>query len=313
MNTAGHAMRQDKDRSGKWLLTHHGDSVLRLAGITGFSSWRALQTETVAPRRLPDGLIELRFRGESEPTLVLVEIETYPDADVDRQLLDDLMLIAVDRNVVPEVVSLVLKPKGKLTVAGNSERTSPRGQTRISGSWPVVRLWELEAEALLAVGDVGLVPWVSLTRTTLEPEELMTRCRDRIVQVPDANDRAGLIAVTQILAGLAFPDRRFLNLFGGPQVMIESPVLDEVKELIRQRLEAEVTNKVTAEVAAKTREAVLREAVIAVLEARFGALPAERLAALHAVTEEARLRALPPLAGTCPDLAAFFAGLSSGQ
>jgi hypothetical protein len=26
-------MREEKDRSGKWLLTHHGDSLLRLAGM----------------------------------------------------------------------------------------------------------------------------------------------------------------------------------------------------------------------------------------------------------------------------------------
>ena len=62
-------MRQDKDRSGKWLLTHHGDAILKLGGITDFSSWKALQPETVAPRRLPDGLIEVRFPGESEQPL----------------------------------------------------------------------------------------------------------------------------------------------------------------------------------------------------------------------------------------------------
>src|SRR5690349_11394953 len=129
-------MRQDKDRSGKWLLTHHGDAILRLGGITGFTAWKALQPETVAPRRLPDGVIEVRFPGDPEPRLVLVEIETYPDADADRQVLDDLMLIAVDRRVVPEVVALVLKPKGKLVVTGAAERTSPRGQTRVGGSWP---------------------------------------------------------------------------------------------------------------------------------------------------------------------------------
>src|SRR5581483_9392854 len=197
----------------------------QVGGITGFSSWKAVQAETVAPRRLPDGLIEVRFPGETEPTLVLVEIETYPDADVDRQLLDDLMLIAVDRKVVPEVVSLVLKPKGNLSVTGSAERIGARGRTRIGGTWPVVRLWELDAETLFAAGDVGLIPWVPLTRSTDSPDVLMTRCRDRLAVVPDPADRAGLIAVTYILAGLAFPDRRFLNLFGGAKVMIDSPVL----------------------------------------------------------------------------------------
>jgi hypothetical protein len=292
-------MRQDKDRSGKWLLTHHGDAILRLGGITGFSSWKALQAETVAPRRLPDGLLEVRFAGDTEPTLVLVEIETYPDSDADRQVLDDLMLIAVDRKTVPEVVSLVLKPKGNLNVTGASDRTSPRGRTRIGGSWPVVRLWELDAETLLNSPDVGFIPWAPLARTTLSPDELMTRCRDRLVQVPDANDRAGLVAVTQILAGLAFPDRRFLKLFGGAEVMIESPVLDEVKEILRQRYEADGRRK------------ALQEAILANLEARFGAVPPERVESLKTITDENRLKTLLRLAATCPDLDAFVAGLTA--
>lgn len=294
-------MRQDKDRSSKWLLTHHGDAVLRLGGLSGFTSWKALQAETVAPRRLPDGLLEVRFAGAPEPVLVLVEIETYPDSDADRQVLEDLMLIAVDRKVVPEVVSLVLKPKGNLKVTGSSERTSARGQTRVSGSWPVVRLWELEADQLLAAGDAGLVPWVPLTKSALAPEELMTRCRDRLAQVADPNDRAGLMAVTQILAGLAFPDKRFLDLFGGAKAMIDSPVIDEVKEILKKQYEAEFTAK------------ALRGAVVATLETRFGTVPAERLAPVQAIADETRLKELHRLAITCPDVDTFVAGLSTGK
>jgi hypothetical protein len=306
-------MRQDKDRSSKWLIAHHADAILRLGGITDFSSWKALHAETVAPRRLPDGLIEVRFPGTKEPIFVLVEIETYPDSDADRQVLDDLMLIAVDRKIVPEVVSLVLKPKGKLVVTGAAERVGPRGGTKLGGSWPVVRLWELEAETLLASPDVGVIPWVPLAHTTLGPDELMTRCRDRLIQVPDPNDRAGLIAVTQILAGLAFPDRRFLNLFGGAKLMIESPVLDEVKELIREQMREEVQKEVREEVRVQARVQAIREGVLAALEARFGTVPPEQIALLNAITDETQLKALHRLAVTCPDLAAFVAGLKPVQ
>ncbi len=300
-------MRQDKDRSSKWLLAHHGDAVLRLGGISGFTTWKALQAETIAPRRLPDGLIEVRFPGEAEPTLVLVEIETYPDSDADRQVLDDLMLIAVDRKVVPEVVSLVLKPKGNLTVTGTSHRTGPRGQTQIRGSWPVVRMWELDAEPLLSSPDVGLVPWAPLARTALKPDDLMQRCRDRFLQVPDPNDRAGLIAVTQILAGLAFPGRRFLDLFGGPQVMIESPVLDEVKELIREQVREQLREQVREQVRAQA----IQENILATLELRFGSVPPDRVASLSTVTDETRLKTLHRSAVTCSNVDAFVAELTS--
>jgi len=286
-------MRQDKDRSSKWLLSHHADAVLKLGGITGFTSWKAIQPETVAPRRLPDGLIEVRYPGETEPTLVLVEIESYPASDVDRQVLDDLMLIAVDRKVMPEVVSLILKPKGNVAVTGSAESVSRRGRTRIGGSWPVVRMWELDAEELFAAGDAGLIPWVPLAHTTQTPEVLMTRCRDRLASVPDPSDRAGLMVVTQILAGLAFPDKRFLDLFGGAKAMIESPVLDEVKQLIKVR--------------------AMQENVVDVLEARFGSIPKDRVLPLQTISDENRLRAMNRLAATCPDIDAFVAGLESGK
>jgi hypothetical protein len=192
---------------------------------------------------------------------------------------------------MPEVVSLVLKPEGNLTVSESAACVSRRGGTRVNGTWPVVRLWELEAEALLSACDAGLIPWVPLAHTTDTPEALMKRCRDRLATVADPKDRAGLMAVTQILAGLAFPDKRFLDLFGGAQAMIESPVLDEVKEILRNR--------------------TLREAVVGALEARFGSVPAARLAGLNTVTNEARLRALLGVAATCLNVDAFVAALES--
>lgn len=294
-------MRQDKDRGGKWLLTHHGDAVLRLGGITGFTAWTALQAETVAPRRLPDGLLEVRFPGEAEPTLVLVEIETYPDSDADRQVLDDLMLIAVDRKAVPEVVSLVLKPKGKLTVTGASEHVSPRGRTRIGGSWPVVRMWELDAEALLASPDVGVIPWVPLAHTTLPPDELMTRCRDRLVQVSDANDRAGLIAVTDVFVGLAFPGRSIFEVLRG------SPMFEKIFETAYRESPA-----LRETWRGLIHRQGLREATLVALEAQFGSVPAECAAGVDDVMDEDRLKTLHRLAVTCPDVGAFVAALNAG-
>lgn len=292
-------MRQDKDRASKWIITHHGDAILRLGGITGFTRWKPLQPEVVAPRRRPDGLLEVRFPNDPEPTLVLIEIETYPDNTADAQVLDDLMLIAVDRGVVPDVVSLVLKPKGNVSVTGRAERRSRRGGAILTGAWAVVRLWELEAEELFAAGDAGLVPWIPLARSDQPPEQLVTRCRDQLATVANPHDRAGLMAVAHILAGLAFPDRRFLDLFGGPEVMIESPVMDEVIEILRKRYEAQYKTEVHTESARQLAAEILAE--------RFGPVPGDVQTKLAALADLPRLKALVRLAATCPDLAAFAA------
>jgi hypothetical protein len=46
------------DKSSKWLIEHHGDSILRLAGVRDIVAWKPLPADLVQSRRLPDGVIE---------------------------------------------------------------------------------------------------------------------------------------------------------------------------------------------------------------------------------------------------------------
>ncbi|HEY1375911.1 MAG TPA: hypothetical protein VGF55_03920, partial [Gemmataceae bacterium] len=106
------------DRAGKWLIVHHGDAVLRLAGVTDIPAWQAVQTEVVQPRQLPDGLIEVERPGAGRPDLFVVEIATDPEARIAEQVFADLALVYLDRGVLPEAVVLVLRPKGRLRAPG---------------------------------------------------------------------------------------------------------------------------------------------------------------------------------------------------
>jgi hypothetical protein len=152
-------MREEKDRSAKWLIDHHGDSALRLGGVHGFTSWKPVHADLAHPRQLPDGLLEVQFPGEPTPELVVIEVATYPEARVQEQALRDAAIVLLDRRVVPEVILLVLHPKGNLHVQDSHEATSRRGRTGLRGRWTVVELWTLSAEQLLATQDIGLVPW----------------------------------------------------------------------------------------------------------------------------------------------------------
>src|SRR5438309_10722704 len=105
-------MRDDKDRSGKWLIDHCGGSALRLAGVTGFQRWRPHQAEVVQPKQLPDGFLEVFFAGRPEPDPFLLEIATFPERRVEEQVLRDALLVFLDRRMLPDVITLVLRPKG---------------------------------------------------------------------------------------------------------------------------------------------------------------------------------------------------------
>ncbi len=45
--------RDRKDRSANWIIERHGDSLLRLAKISGFTNWRPAQTVLSFPKGNP--------------------------------------------------------------------------------------------------------------------------------------------------------------------------------------------------------------------------------------------------------------------
>ena len=163
-------MREAKDRGSKWLLEHHGDSVLRLAGITGFERWRPAPTELVHPLESPDSVLEVFYPGREKPDPVIVEIATYPERRVNDQMARDAMIVLLAQDVLPTLLTLVLHPKGALSISGDHEWTCRPGRTRLTLQWQVIELWTLSADDLLATGDIGLMPLIPLAKIDGPPD-----------------------------------------------------------------------------------------------------------------------------------------------
>jgi hypothetical protein len=287
----GGVVREEKDRSAKWLLEHHGDAVLRLSGVRDFTSWRAVQPELVHPRQLPDGLLEVRFPGRPAPGLYVVEVATYPERRAEDEVARDAMLVFLDRGVVPEVITVVLAPRGNLRITGEWDKDSPEATTRLTCRSRVVELWMLSAEDLLAAGDVGLVPFVPLAHATEAPDVLLRRCREYIDREAPPAERPNLLAVAQVLARLRYNDPGLLGLLGGIQPMIESPAFDDLREYIRGEM--------------------CRKHILDNLSARFGTVPEDMASRVRAMQDNDRLEELHRFSAVCPDLEAFRARLAS--
>ena len=285
MEANGTMERSRYDRSTKWLLEHHGDLILQLAGVRDIEDWHALQAEVVEPRQLPDGLLEVWHAGRKDADFYIAEMWTYPDRRIGEQVMADATLVLHDRGVLPEVLVLVLCPKGNLEAEEETEVVSRAGWTRLRLKWRTIKLWTFSAESLLATGEPGIVPWVSLTQLEQPPEQVFQRCRAIIDEKGKQDEHENLLAVTQVLMGLQYNDPRLLRIFGGKEGMIESPVLQEVLR------ESNV----------KTTQNLL----IRVLTRRFGQLPADLIAALTTIADEARLNTLMDVAVDCPDLESF--------
>jgi hypothetical protein len=278
-------MRQDKDRCGKWLTGHHGDVILKLAKVTGFVSWRAAQAELVAPRRLPDGLLEVTFPGQKGADPFIIEIETFADRGIALQVFEDNLLTRIERGVVPDVIVLVLRPKGKAQVEHQFDESSRHELTSLAGSFRVIELWKLDADDLFAANDVGMIPWVPLTRFSGPPEQILRQCRERIDRQATPAEHEALLAVTTLLTSVVFDDEALLNIFGGTRAVIESPLL----------------NRILAQKEQQARQADVLHA----LQIRFKGVPDDLAEKVRAVQDAQYLTDLHEFAIVCPDLEAF--------
>lgn len=277
----------DFDKGGKWMIQHYGKSILWIGGVREVVAWRSLQAEVVQPGQLPDGLVEVQLAGRKKPDYFILELGTYPEKRLTEQIVRDLLLGFLDRRVLPEVVAVLLRPKGKYRVPAEVTLRSRLGWSRLQGGWRVVELWTLPAEELLAADDVGLIPWVPLTNFAGPPEPLLQQCRERIDRQAPADQRANLLAVAQVMARLRFGNSLLLTILGGSQIMIESILIQEIVAKGRQR------------------------DIVKVLTNRLGPVPQELIAALQTITEEAKLDELLDLALSCRDLEAFRVRLQS--
>ncbi len=227
-------MRFRYDKSSKWLIEHHADAILRLAGLTGIRTWKAVNPELVQPRQLPDGLVEVQLEGRAANDLFLLEIYTYPDSRIPGELADDLMLTYIDRRRLPEVLTLILHPKGNLQAPPSHRVASPLGWSGLAFSWQVVELWKVPVGPLLAAKDPGLVPWLLLTQLDREPSAVLHDARD-ILGNAMPSELESLQIATQILGRLRYNDEGLFAILGGKKAMIESPVFKEIIAETRQK------------------------------------------------------------------------------
>ncbi len=108
--------RKTKDKSGKWLLEHFGEQLLRVGGVEDVLVCRPAQAQLVLPEQTPDGLLDVWRRGRPDPEPVLVELATYPEQRVVEQVIRGMMLTYLDRGTLPDAIVYVFQPKGQYQV-----------------------------------------------------------------------------------------------------------------------------------------------------------------------------------------------------
>ncbi len=277
--------RERFDIGSKWLLQNQGKGALLVGGLENVQRAEPMPSEIVQNRRYPDGLLRVFLGDDSRPHPVLIEIATYPERRALRQALNDLTLAYSALGHLPELLMLILRPKGRFRIEGQHAIQSELGLARMVIQWRTVELWTLPAEHFLAEGDVGAMPWVPLMHMDGPPDPILKRCAARIEREADARQQGNLLAVSEVMAGLRFGDSELLGHFRGKQAMIESPVV--------RRWKAEAAHTL----------------ILAVLKNRFKTIPRNVTKLLRAIQDEEKLTSLCVLASECPTLDSFRAAL----
>jgi hypothetical protein len=178
---------------------------------------------------------------------------------------------------------------------GQHQATAPDGSIRLAWTYQVIRLWEMNAEQVLAIGRPALLALVGQTRIT-QPEVVLPQVIDTFKTVPDAEQQYRLFSA-------------FVDLISDEEIltMVEK-MLDDEELLIDTPFLRRMQREREAGALMKLRENILKT-----LETRFS--PAvdqmqQATATLDQVTEEARLDTLFLTALQVENLAAFQAVLN---
>jgi hypothetical protein len=274
--------------------------LLHLIHLQGVVRWQAAHNVLSYPKQVPDGLLDVTFIRKDSPDPFLVEIETYPDADTLEQVRRDLAMVILTRGVIPDILVLVLLPKGNQRIEPEQIAASAHGLTEVRIKAQVVNLWTVPAEDLLATGDVGLIPWVPLTQFDGPPRVLLEECRNRIEEHARPEEKGNLLAVTRTMVEARYNDLKLVSLFGDQGMSLATALL---KLPAGQRL---IANKEKDAVRKKSRSIIL-----GLLRKRFGDVPKSIPNQLRAIKSQRKLDILLELVGDCRSLDAFEKAMGS--
>jgi hypothetical protein len=289
------------DRSSKWLISRHGDVLLRLAGVKGIRSFRPAANELVHPSQTPDGLLEVDLEGHDKPVPHLIEVGTYADRRMEEQLLRDVALCSVVLRTVPEAIAVAICPRVTYDLAGSLTLHSASGATSLSAEWKVVELWNTPVAELIAWDDPGAVPWYSACKLDSDPEPIFRRGRDLIDLKAPPEEKANLLAVSQVIASLRYNNPALLAIFGGPNAMIESPLVREIEERSHAAGLAEGLTLGKAQGLTLGKG----DSILHIVRLRFGSVPDDLVSAIAGATDDRTLDGLLDLAVRANDVTAF--------
>jgi len=192
------------------------------------------ETELQALERRMDKLFELTLEGEKESTWVHIEVEATWASDVPQKTFWRWSLAHQARASVRSLV-FVLRPGDKQGAPTNVHEVTVLGRHVVTFHFDVVCLWSLEASAVLAQRDPGVLPLVPFTNGA--SHGAIDEAHRLLETVEPKQRRIDLQVALAVFSGTVFPEVRWLARMREEDLM-DSPVYEEILKRGEARGEA---------------------------------------------------------------------------
>ncbi len=212
----------------------------------------------------------------SEPYLVHIEIQSGPDADMPWRMNHYNVLVAKDGKYPVLSVLVLLRRSAEVKDLTGFHERSVRGFGLVSlFRYPIVRVWELDAESILT-GELSLLPLAPLADIPEESiPDVFRRIDDRVMRETETSTACMIMVSTLLLAGMRLERERILEMmrrYSSMNLLQESSFYQMLLE------EGEKKGLQKGVLAA-------REMLLDLVEARFGAIDPAFRASIEAIDD----------------------------
>jgi predicted transposase YdaD len=198
-----------------------------------------------------------RVRTEASEWLVHLEAQTHYRTDVPDRLCRYGVSLALKYGLPIETVLVMLVESNTPAEVQETHRME-FGSVSIASKYRVVKLWELDGEAVFAVGRQRLLPWVILMRSS---SALLRRVARAIVELRNIE----LAAQFRVLGGLRYDKDDIADLLGRAGFMLSEEIIKEssfYRDILAEGLEKGVEKGLAEGRAVEARRSVVQVVAI---------------------------------------------------
>ena len=247
----------------EWLAPH--------VGLPADAEVEPFQTDLSSIKATADKVFRLKEPLEG---FLHIEPQTYFERELPKRLHFYASQILYKHGGPVYSFALLLRPEANSpAITGLFEDRYDDGTVYLHFRYVPIRVWELSAETLLN-GPLGSAPLALLTNEASgRLKEYVTRLDDRLEEeATPIEDRRLIHTATYILLGLRYSSVDILHAFTGVKTMRESTTYQAILQ--------------------EGRHEVWCEAIVELLEDRFGPVADELKGRIQAITDMGRLKAL---------------------